>query len=90
VPVNIHITKGAQDPKAVHAYINSAISYEVQAALQEPPLENFPTNGTVKLSPSVEQYIPRDKLDKFVYHDWSKINKYREEWIERFNQVVKK
>jgi putative spermidine/putrescine transport system substrate-binding protein len=90
VPVNIHITKGTQDPKAVHAYINAVLSHEVQAALEQPPIENFPTNGTVPITPSVAQYMTREQLSKFVYLDWAKINKHRAEWIERFNQVVKK
>ena len=88
-PVNLHITKGAKDPKAVHAYINSVLSDEVQAALQEPPLGNFPVSKNIALSPEVAKYITREQLPNFVYHDWLKINKYRENWIERFNQVVK-
>ena len=88
-PVNIHITKGAEDPQAVHAYIDSVLSEEVQTALQEPPLGNFPVNKNVPLSPEVEKYITREQLPKFIYHDWQKINKHRESWIERFNEVVK-
>jgi putative spermidine/putrescine transport system substrate-binding protein len=31
-----------------------------------------------------------DEMDKFVRHDWSKINPIRASWIERFNKEVAK
>jgi len=88
-PVNIHVTKGTRNPEGVHAYIDSVLSDEVQTALQQQPMGNFPVNKNVPLSPEVSQYITREQLPKFVYHDWQKINRHREKWIEKFNEVVK-
>jgi putative spermidine/putrescine transport system substrate-binding protein len=31
-----------------------------------------------------------DEMDKFVRHDWTRINPLRASWIERFNKEVAK
>ena len=88
-PVNIHLTKGAQNPEGVYAYMSTVLSPNVQNALQQPPLENFPTNGTVPLTEGVAKYMPRDKVSSFVYLDWKNIDAHREEWTSKFDEVVR-
>lgn len=88
-PVNIHVAKGTPNPEGAYAYINAVLSPAVQAALQQPPLENFPTNGKVDLSESVAKYMSRDQLKSFVYLDWKNINERRGEWTAKFDEVVR-
>ncbi|UDF32656.1 UNVERIFIED_ORG: extracellular solute-binding protein (plasmid) [Roseateles sp. XES5] len=88
-PVNIHLAKGARDPKAVYAYIDAVLSAKVQEALQGAPLENFPTNKTVALTPGVAAYMTREQLSTFVYLDWNNINAKRGEWTSKFDEVVR-
>ena len=88
-PVSLHLTKGAQNPEGVYAYMSTVLSPKVQAALQKPPLENFPTNKTVALSDAVAKYMTRDRVGSFVYLDWDNINKRRGEWTTKFDEVVR-
>ncbi|QOF69510.1 extracellular solute-binding protein [Aminobacter sp. SR38] len=88
-PVNIHLTKGAKDPKAVYAYMDAVISAKVQDALQAAPLNNFPTNKSVALAPDVAKYMTREQLASFVYLDWKNINARRAEWTAKFDEVVR-
>ena len=88
-PVYLHLTKGAKDPAAVYAYIDAVLSSDVQAALQEPPLGNFPANVDVAVSPSVAKFMRREDLSSFVYLDWAKINNHREDWTIRFDQIMR-
>lgn len=88
-PVNIHLSKGAKDPAAVYAYMNTVISAKVQDALQAPPLSNFPTNKQVTLSADVAKYMTREQLASFVYLDWKNINEKRGEWTAKFDEVVR-
>lgn len=88
-PVNLHLTKGAKDPKAVYAYMNAVISPKVQNELQAAPLGNFPTNKTVALADDIAKYMTREQLSSFVYLDWKNINEKRGEWTAKFDEVVR-
>ena len=69
--------------------MSTVLSPSVQTALQQPPLENFPTNGTVALSDAVAKYMPREQVGSFVYLDWKNINERRDEWTTKFDEVVR-
>lgn len=90
-PVSIHVANNISDERrsAVHAYMDAVISAEVQAALQEAPLGNFPVNDDVPVSAEVARYMRREDLESFVYLDWGKINEHREEWTIRFDEIVR-
>lgn len=90
IPVNIHLAKGASNPAAVYAYMEAAISAEVQERLKGPPMEMFPTNETVALTPAIEAFVKRDQVASFIQHDWSKINPNRAAWTEEFNRIVRR
>jgi putative spermidine/putrescine transport system substrate-binding protein len=90
IPVNIHLARGAQDPDAVYAYMEAAISAAVQTELRNPPMDLFPTNEEVPLTPAIEAFIRRDQIASFVQHDWSRINPRRAAWTEEFNRIVRR
>jgi putative spermidine/putrescine transport system substrate-binding protein len=88
VPVAIHMVKGAQDPDAVYAYMDAAISAAAQTALGEAPTAMIPTNVDVPFSAVVSEYVTPEQVAAAVYPDWVAINKHRAEWTETFDRLV--
>lgn len=87
---SMHVVKGAVKPELAFQYIDLHISPEVQAEMQKPPLDVIPTNRKVSLAGAITKYAKtHDDLAKLVFHDWSKINPRRSEWIERFNREIR-
>ncbi|MCS3606123.1 ABC transporter substrate-binding protein [Erwinia rhapontici] len=87
-PVNIHLTKGSKNLDAAYAYMDAAISQAAQTALMQPPVEMFPTNKNVALTPVIAAYVTREQLKSLVYPDWAAINKNRDNWIRQFDSLV--
>jgi len=65
------------------------VSAAVQGALMKPPYNFIPVNTQLALADNLPMKSLAE-LDKFVRHDWSKINPLRASWIERFNKEVAK
>jgi putative spermidine/putrescine transport system substrate-binding protein len=84
----LHIAKGAENIENAYAYIDTALSADVQAQLMKPPSSMIPTNKDVVLADLPIKNL--DELSKMKTHDWSKINPLRAGWIERFNKEVSK
>jgi putative spermidine/putrescine transport system substrate-binding protein len=84
----MHLAKGAAEPENAYKYLDVVISKDVQAALMKPPYFLVPVNRDVPLENLPMKSL--DEMDKFVRHDWSKINPLRAGWIERFNKEVAK
>lgn len=84
----LHIARGAENVDAAYAYIDTALSADVQAALMKPPSSMIPVNKDVAVSDLPVKSL--DELATFKTHDWSKINPLRAGWIERFNKEVSK
>jgi putative spermidine/putrescine transport system substrate-binding protein len=84
----LHIAKGAENVDNAYAYIDAALSADVQAQLMKPPSSMIPTNKDVVLADLPIKSL--DELSKMKTHDWSKINPLRAGWIERFNKEVSK
>jgi putative spermidine/putrescine transport system substrate-binding protein len=84
----LHIAKGAENVENAYAYIDTALSADVQAQLMKPPSSMIPTNKDVVLAELPIKSL--DELSKMRTHDWSKINPLRAGWIERFNKEVSK
>ena len=89
VPVVIVMTKGAQNPDAVYQYMDAAISADAQTILQQPPVENIPTNTDVKLAPGIAAYVTPESMAKLVYLDWGVVADHRDEWTKAFDRAVK-
>ena len=85
----LHIVKGSDNVEAAYKYMDTAISADVQNALQKPPYNMVPINVDTPLDPSLD-IKSLAELDKMVTHDWTKINPVRAAWIERFNKEITK
>lgn len=85
----LHIVKGAENVAEAYKYIDTAISPEVQTALQNAPYNMVPINTETVLAPTLD-IKSLDELSKMVTHDWTKINPVRAAWIERFNKEITK
>jgi putative spermidine/putrescine transport system substrate-binding protein len=88
VPVSIHLVKGAQDPEAVYAYMDAAISADAQAQLAEAPTAMLPTNADVPYSEAVSAFVTPEQVAAAVYPDWNAINRHRAEWTNTFDRIV--
>jgi putative spermidine/putrescine transport system substrate-binding protein len=88
VPVSIHLVKGAQDPAAVYAYMDAAISAAAQTQLAEAPTAMIPTNADVPYSTVVSEYVTQEQVAAAVYPDWNAINWHRAEWTNTFDRIV--
>jgi len=85
----MHIAKGAEQANA-YKYLDTVISASVQEALMKPPYFLAPVNRDVPLGSAGLPLTNLNEMDKFIRHDWSKINPLRAGWIERFNKEVAK
>jgi putative spermidine/putrescine transport system substrate-binding protein len=72
------------------AYIDAALSTEVQTAMASAPYFVAPVNKNVPLTGILAEKVASsfDDYEKYIYHDWVAISKKRSEWIERFNKEV--
>lgn len=72
------------------AYIDAALSTEVQTAMATEPYFIAPVNKNAPLTGILAEKIAKtfDDYEKYIYQDWVTISKNRSEWIERFNKEV--
>lgn len=93
VHTTMHVVKHPNiDPKLAAAYIDAAISPDVQTTLAEAPYYFVPTNSKVKIPEAMAMVLGSDLTaiaNNLNFLDWQKINKNRDAWLERFNQAVK-
>ncbi len=82
----MHLARGA-DADNAYKYLDTVISKDFQERLMKPPYFLAPVNKEVQLDGSLP-LKSLDEMDKFVRHDWTKINPLRAGWIERFNREV--
>jgi putative spermidine/putrescine transport system substrate-binding protein len=85
----MHLAKGATDAANAYKYFDTVISQQVQEGLMKAPYFLAPVNKDVALGGDLP-LKSLDEMDKFVRHDWGKINPLRAGWIERFNKEVAK
>jgi putative spermidine/putrescine transport system substrate-binding protein len=83
------IIKNTQNVDLAAAYVNAAISPEVQSKMAEAPFFVAPTSGRATLSAGVRQYGTLSDMEKFNRVDWAKLNPRRQAMIERFNREIK-
>ncbi len=86
----MHVTKNTKHLDLAAAYINAAVSPEVQTKMGDAPYFMVPTNSKVPFSKGLQQ-LAKDmsELESFSQVDWAKLNPRRLEYIERFNREVK-
>jgi putative spermidine/putrescine transport system substrate-binding protein len=88
---SLHIVANAVEADLAFQYIESAITPEVQAQMQQAPHWVIPTNTKVPLTGPIQQKLGKSVADfaKVRVHDWAKINEQRPAWIDRFNREIK-
>lgn len=85
------IVKHSTNLDLAAAFINTALSQEVQTAMTGAPYYFLPSNKNVGLSGVLEEKLgsnAEEVLNRLVLLNWSDINPRRTEWIERFDQEV--
>jgi putative spermidine/putrescine transport system substrate-binding protein len=86
-----HIVKNTRNADLAAAYVNAAISPEVQQRMGDRPYLLVPTNRKVQFSEGLRQYAKdAATLEKFHTVDWARLNPRRSEYIDRFNREVKR
>lgn len=88
---SMHVVKNPVSPvELAVAYIDAALSTEVQTAMATEPYFIAPVNKEAPLTGILAEKIGSsfDDYEKYIYQDWDTISKQRSEWIERFNKEV--
>lgn len=86
----MHIVKNSKNIDLAAAYINEAISTDVQTKMGDAPYFVAPTNRNVVFSKGLQaQAKDMKELEGFKTVDWAKLNPRRSEYIDRFNREVK-
>ncbi len=87
---SMHVVKNPANVELAAAYIDAALSTEVQTAMAEAPYYIAPVNKNAPLTGILAEKIATnfDDYEKYIYQDWETISKKRNEWIERFNKEV--
>lgn len=88
---SMHVVKSPQSSvDLATAYIDAALSTEVQTAMAEAPYFIAPVNKNAPLTGILAEKVASsfDDYEKYIYQDWETISQNRSEWIERFNKEV--
>jgi len=83
------IIKNTRNVDLAAAYVNAAISPEVQTKMAEAPFFVAPTSRRATLSTGVQKYGTLADMEKFNRVDWAKLNPRRAAMIERFNREIR-
>jgi putative spermidine/putrescine transport system substrate-binding protein len=86
----MHIAKNTKNPDLAAAYINAALSPEVQTKMAEDPYFIVPTSTKASFSKGLQAYARDMKaVEAMSSVDWAKLNPRRAEYIDRFNRLIK-
>jgi putative spermidine/putrescine transport system substrate-binding protein len=86
----MHIVKNSKNVDLAAAYINAALSPEVQTKMAEAPYFIAPTSSKAAFSKGLQFYAQDMKaLEAMNGVDWAKLNPRRGEYIDRFNRDIK-
>jgi putative spermidine/putrescine transport system substrate-binding protein len=87
---SLHIVKNSKNVELAAAYLNAAISPEVQTQMADAPYMVAPTSTKAAFSRALSAYATNmAALEAMNSVDWSKLNPRRAEYIDRFNREVK-
>lgn len=86
----MHIVKNSKNVDLAAAYINAALSPEVQSKMADAPYYVAPISSKAVFSKGLQTYAADMKaLEAMNGVDWAKLNPRRAEYIDRFNREVK-
>ncbi len=82
------ILKGSRFSDAAQRYINNTLNGEFQLSITQ-RFRYPPSDRTVKLPPKMAHYaVPEASFPNMVALDWTKINRHRERYLDRWNKEV--
>jgi putative spermidine/putrescine transport system substrate-binding protein len=86
----MHIVKNSRNVDLAAAYINEALSPEVQTKMADMPYLVAPTSSKAQFSKALQTYAGNmAELEKMNVVDWEKLNPRRAEYIQRFNREIR-
>lgn len=86
----MHVAKNTPNVDLAYAYLNAALSPEVQTSMAAAPVYLVPTNRKVGLSADFQALAKdHDELAKLPRTNWAPLNATRKEIVERFNKEVR-
>lgn len=88
---SMHVVKNPRSQEMAVAYIDAAMSTEVQTQMASAPYYFVPTNRDVQIPGFVGERLGRtteEVVDQLIPLDWAKISENLPTWIERFNREV--
>jgi putative spermidine/putrescine transport system substrate-binding protein len=86
----MHIVKNSREVDLAAAYINAAISPEVQTRMADAPYFVAPTSTQAQFSKGLQAYAgSMAEIEKMNVVDWEKLNPRRAEYIQRFNREIR-
>ncbi len=86
----MHIVKNTKNLDLAAAYINTALSPEVQTQMAAAPYFVAPVSSKSVFSPGLQVYAKTTAdIEAMNSVDWAKLNPRRAEYIDRFNREVK-
>lgn len=86
----MHIVKNSKNPDLAAAYINAALSPEVQTKMAAAPYFVAPVSTKAVFSAGLQAYAKNTAdIEAMNGVDWAKLNPRRAEYIDRFNREVK-
>lgn len=87
---SMHIVKNSKNVELAAAYINAALSPEVQTQMADAPYIVAPISSKAKFSQALSVYAPdTPALEAMNGVDWAKLNPRRGEYIDRFNREIR-
>jgi putative spermidine/putrescine transport system substrate-binding protein len=87
---SMHIVKNSKNVELAAAYLNAAISPEVQTQMADAPYMVAPTSTKATFSRALSAYAGNmAALEAMNGVDWAKLNPRRAEYIDRFNREVR-
>lgn len=86
----MHVVKNSKNVDLAAAYINAALSPDVQTRMAAAPYFVVPTSSKATFSKELATYAPDMKaVEAMNGVDWAKLNPRRGEYIDRFNREIK-
>ena len=86
----MHIVKNTRNADLAAAYINAALSPEVQTRMAAAPYFVVPVNTRAEFSAGLQAYAKNaSELETMKTVDWARLNPRRAEYIDRFNREVR-
>lgn len=86
----MHVVKNSRNTDLALAYINEALSPEVQTQMAAAPYFIAPVSSKAEFSEGLKAYAANTaEIEAMNGVDWAKLNPRRAEYIDRFNREIK-